>query len=106
MRLALQLADQAIGCRLLHIAGDNLAVVRFAAAQGKLHDPSHERLIAQPLASLLMKGVIPSWSAIRRRFNSAADRLATTAVRCADQLAKLGRMAPEIRFHWYRSHHA
>ena len=67
MRLALQLADRAIGCRSLHIAGDNLAVVRFAAAQRKLHDPSHEGLIAQPLATLLVRGTIPSWSAIRRK---------------------------------------
>ena len=99
--LALQLADRAIGCRSLHIAGDNLAVVRSAAAQGKLHDPSHEGLIAQPLAALPVKGLIPSWSAIRRRFNSAADRLATIAVRCADQVVSAGRLNPEISTHWY-----
>ena len=34
-------------CKSVHVAGDNLAVVRFAAAQRTLHDPSHKGVIAQ-----------------------------------------------------------
>ena len=74
----------------------------FAAAQGRLRDPSHEGLIAPLLADLLMRGIRPVWAAVRRRFNRDADRLASAAVVQASRRAEDGEVGPlvEVRWHW------
>ena len=83
------------------VIGDNLSVVRFAAAQGSLRNPTHEGLLSPSLAQLALRGIEPVWLAVRRRFNSAADARATAAVHWAASLAAAGIRTPLVRATWH-----
>ena len=84
--------------RTVLVAGDNLAVVRYGAAQGRLHRPEMQGILESILESILAKlpaaGWSISWLAMRRCFNGAADKLATAALNVASVLAQAGKMAP------------
>ena len=102
MHLALQLLLRVGSAHLpCQVVGDNLSVIRFAAAQGSLRDPAHEGLLAPSLAQLALRGIAPSWVAVRRRFNSAADARATAAVQWAASLAAAGFRTPLVRSTWH-----
>ena len=79
------------------IAGDNLAVVRYGAAQGRLHRPEMQGILEQVLGQLAAAGWSPEWVAMRRAFNKAADELATGALFEAGDLAKAGAFSPVFR---------
>ena len=66
--------------------GDNLAVVRFAAAQGTLRQPSMAGPLHTFLSKLSLTGHLTAWVAVRRRHNKAADALATRGVLDAAEL--------------------
>eukprot|EP00969_Alexandrium_andersonii_P277478 12265213-Alexandrium_andersonii.AAC.1 len=55
------------------VAGDNLAVVRFGAAHGRLRRQAMARPLAAPLAEAARRGVTMVWQAVRRHLNTAAD---------------------------------
>ena len=76
--------------RFARVVGDNLAVVRFAACSGRLHDWHLQGLLEEPLASLAALGWAVEWLAARRRFNQAADAEATAAVMEAGRRAAIG----------------
>ena len=76
------------------VAGDNLAVVRYGAAQGRLHRPEMQGILESVLAKLPAAGWSISWLAMRRCFNGAADKLATAALEVASVLAQAGKMVP------------
>ena len=71
-------------------AGDNLAVVRFAAAQGFLKRPSMAGPLHTYLSRLSLTGHLSTWIAVRRRHNKAADALATHALSLALDLRERG----------------
>ena len=79
------------------IAGDNLGVVRYGAAQGRLHRPEMQGILEQVLGQLAAAGWSPEWVAMRRAFNKTADELATGAVFEAGDLAKAGTFSPVFR---------
>jgi len=94
--LLLMEGGQASGLRSATIAGDNLAVIRYGAAQGRLHRPEMQGLLEQVLARLALSGWELNWLAMRRCFNTAADALATEALTGATALAKLGLRLPVV----------
>ena len=99
LRLALHLACRHVEAgHSLRVVGDNVAVVRFGAAQGRLRNPDHEALISPVLCEALVRGVRLSWAAVRRRYNRAADAVATEGVRWAARLARVGEAARRVRF--------
>ena len=87
---------RSVGSRSATIAGDNLAVIRYGAAQGRLHRPEMQGLLEQVLARLALAGWNLNWVAMRRCFNTAADALATEALTGATELAKLGLRLPVV----------
>ena len=99
LRLALLLAVRHVRPgRRLRVVGDNVAVIRFGAAQGRLRNPDHESLISPVLCDALLRSIHLSWTAVRRRYNRAADAVATEGVRWAARLATTGEIAPRVRF--------
>ena len=68
------------GERRVRISGDNLAVVRHCAAQGRLRRPCAQAVLEPALARVAAGGWRVSWQAIRRRSNMAADGEATARV--------------------------
>ena len=79
--LAIQLATQYVSPTTpVRFVGDNAAVVRYASGAGRLRDPSIDGLVGPALNHLLARGnpVCATW--VRRRFNQAADRVATAGL--------------------------
>ena len=102
LHLALQLLLRAgEPCLSCQVVGDNLAVLRFAAAQGSLRNPAHEGILSPTLSQLALRGIDPTWLAVRRRFNKAADLRATAAVHWAAGLAAAGTLDPVARSVWH-----
>ena len=98
LQLLLHVRQPCLACQ---IVGDNLSVLRFAAAQGSLRNPAHEGLLAPALSQLALHGIAPEWLAVRRRFNKAADARATAAVHWAAGLAATGATKPLARSVWH-----
>ena len=92
--LGTALASTWLGPPWWPVAGDNLAVVRYGAAQGRLHRPEMQGILESVLAKLPAAGWSISWLAMRRCFNGAADKLATAALDVASVLAQAGKMVP------------
>jgi hypothetical protein len=104
LRLALALLDVwKPRRRVARVIGDNLAVIRYGAAQGRIHRTHLHSILEQPLSRAALTGWQLHWSAVRRRFNRHADRMATEAVLYAGDLALAGRAAPVTRIVWHRS---
>ena len=86
LRLGLMLVGRVARSGQRILFGDNLPVIRFASMQGRLLDPSAEGLLSTVLNRLLLRGICPGFLAVRRRFSSAADRVATSTVQWASSL--------------------
>ena len=100
-RVALDLLLQVLADdRSARVSGDNLAVVRFCADQGRLRRPSMQAALAPALARVLGTGWGIEWLAVRRRLNQAADALATMGVFRAFRLAESGHVAPSLLVEW------
>ena len=84
--------------------GDNLPVVRYGAGTGRLRRQELDGLLAQPVAQLLAIGVDIDWVPVRRRFNTAADEVATSAVLAAAATSEAG--VPRLAGHQPRRHPA
>ena len=103
LRLALTLLGRVgDGERRARVVGDNLAVIRYGAAQGRLHNPSMEALVAPLLGRLALGGWALDFAAVRRRFNSVADGGATEALMAARRRLDDGRVAPYVECRWAR----
>ena len=76
------------GERRVWISGDNLAVVRHCAAQGRLRKPCAQAVLEPVFGRLAAGGWRVSWQAIRRRSNMAADGEATAGVFWAARFAE------------------
>ena len=77
------------------VAGDNLAVVRYGAAEGFLSQPAMAATMAGPLSRCATSAISLTWLAVRRR-RKAADQAATKAVFRAAQLHACGQHAPTV----------
>ena len=80
----------------LGVLGDNLPIVRYGAGTGRLRRQELDGLLAQPVAQLLAVGVDIDWVPFRRRFNTAADEVATSAVLAVAATSEAGG-APVLR---------
>ena len=77
------LAKTNTAARPLTIIGDNLGIVRLGAGQARFKDSDFYAILAESLGDLALAGWAPKWIAVRRRFNKAADALATAGVKWA-----------------------
>ena len=94
---ALLLRERPDGERRVRISGDNLAVLRHCASQGRLHKPCTQAVLEPVLARLASGGWRVSWQAVRRRSNMAADAEATDGVVWAARLRRDGVLARRWR---------
>ncbi|MFM7988482.1 MAG: hypothetical protein ACKPKO_55135 [Candidatus Fonsibacter sp.] len=79
----------------MRIAGDNIAVLRFCAQEGRLRRPDVQAMLEVKLGALYASGWCIEWLPIRRRVNNEADALATAGVMRAAWLAEHGNMDAE-----------
>ena len=77
--------------RVVDVAGDNLAVVRFCAGYSRLRRPAMQAMLSARLGALEDAGWVLRWRAVRRRLTGEADRVATQAVYWAASLGPNGR---------------
>ena len=94
------LLSQSPDTRYAAVAGDNLAVVRFCCAQGRLRQPAMHQLLDPRLSTAHERGWVLDWQAVRRRLNCEADEVATMAVRWAASLFAQGIMDERSRTDW------
>ena len=66
--------------RVVDVAGDNLAVVRFCAGVSRLRRPAMQAILTARLGALEEAGWVLQWRAVRRRLNGEADQVATQAL--------------------------
>ena len=86
--------------RATRATGDNLAVVRYCAAQGRLRRPQMQQTLAGRQAALHERGWDLSWAAARRRLNAEAERTATEGLLWAAERLAVGRLAPATWVVW------
>ena len=55
-------------------------MVRFCAGTGRMRNPGNALVLERSLANVPSSGKAIEWYAVRRRFNKAADALATQGV--------------------------
>ena len=88
-RMALMLVrERGEGVRRARISGDNLAIVRYCAHQGRLLRPGTQALLGDALTNLCEGGWQVAWQAVRRRLNMAADAAATEGVFWAGRIRR------------------
>ena len=73
------------------IVGDNLAVVRYGAATGRLLRPELHAILDQPLGAAACTGRVARWVAVRRCYNAGADAAAGDGCCVAAAAAAAGR---------------
>ena len=97
-RAALSLAAHELGADVAAptVAGDNLAVVRYCAGNGRLLRPELHRLLDPGLNAAAAAGRAPGWLAVRRRHNQAADAASTAGCHAAAADATAGRGQPRL----------
>jgi hypothetical protein len=78
------------------MVGDNLAIIRYAASQGRLRHPSMQLILDEPLKELAATGWETSWFAVRSHVNSAAHAFANDALMHARSLHTLGVLEPHF----------
>ncbi|MFM7978448.1 MAG: hypothetical protein ACKPKO_03950, partial [Candidatus Fonsibacter sp.] len=82
------------------VIGDNLAVVRYCAAQGSLRRPRLQQALANWLAALHELGWDLSWAAVRRHLNAEADRAAIEGILWAAERLAAWQLTPGTRVVW------
>jgi len=105
-RAALDLLRQTSATRrCARVCGDNLAVVRFGAAHGRLRRPEVQCILEPALTAMCTAGWLLDWHAVRRRLNIAADTAATSALFWAARLADDGVQQRRVRVTWRHTSH-
>ena len=74
----------------LHIVGDNLPILRMAAANGRLRADRVWHTLERPIMHILAQGWRCEWSAVRRHRNKTADHLATRGALTAVNMGASG----------------
>ena len=87
--------------RAVRVVGDNLPVVRFGAAAGRLRRVPQHAPLAETLGAVLAAGWRLTWNGVRRRFNEGADSLATLGVFWADALLSAGLPVAQAHVVWH-----
>ena len=82
----------------LRVVGDNLPVMRLAAANGKVRTPGVWETLEAPLLHASVQGWSCSWIAVRRHLNAVADALATLGIHRAVDQAVSNEWTPSIMF--------
>ena len=85
----------------VRISGDNLAIARHCAAQGRLHKPSTQAVLEPALSCMFACGWRIAWQAVRRRLNMAADAEATEGVFWARRLRDGSNPHRRWRVRWF-----
>ena len=80
----------------LGVLGDNLPVIRQAAANGRVRTPGVWALLEEPILFIAMQSVRCKWYAVRRRYNMTADALATSGTHRAVDDIVAGMRRPTI----------
>jgi len=78
----------------LHIVGDNLPILRMAAANGRLRADRVWHTLERPIMHALAQGWRCDWSAVRRHRNKTADHLATRGTLSAVGMGTSGAATP------------
>ena len=93
LALASAMLGHPTGFRVL---GDNLPVLRLAAANGRVRTPGVWEVLEVPLLHVAMQSWDCSWVAVRRHLNAVADALATRGTHKAVDQAAMQQWAPTI----------
>ena len=102
LRLAVSLLlECSASPKTARMVGDNLAIVRYAASQGRLKHPSMQMVLDEPLKDLVSSGWETCWFAVRSKVNAAAHACANEALLLAGKLRALGRLAPVFDTSYY-----
>eukprot|EP00972_Heterocapsa_arctica_P012914 1897139-Heterocapsa_arctica.AAC.1 len=88
------------------MVGDNLAIIKYAASQGRLRHPSMQLVLDSPLKELVMTGWETCWFAVRSKVNSAAHTCANDALLHAHSLHLQNSFEPEFSFCEFPAAHA
>ena len=100
-RLALSMLLQtAPDVRAARIIGDNTGVVRYGAGTARLRRPGMQAHLDAPLEDAAEAGWRLYWQAVRRRLNSAADRLAGEGEELAACRAEAGQWEVWTEVRW------
>ena len=92
-RMALELlSEESNGPGPDMIVGDNLPVIRYCDDAGRLRRPHLHAILDEPRAARACTGRETRWAAVRRRFNTGADRAVTEACERPACAAEQGRM--------------
>ena len=89
------------GPRSARVVGDNLPVVRFGAASGRLRRVPQHAPLAETLGAVLAAGWQLTWNGVRRRYNEGADSLATLGALWADRLLQAGVGESQVHIVWH-----
>ena len=88
LRAGLALALRVVGHPgRIEVVGDNLLILRMAVGNGKVWKPQIWQILEQPLLHTAVQGWDCEWIAVRRTYNTAADRLATIGTLSAVEAA-------------------
>ena len=83
------------------VAGDNLGTIRYGAGSSRFRQLSLYSQMEQALSHAQQHGWLLSWQAVRRRFNEAADELATAGIAWAHELYRQGHSALQHFTVWH-----
>ena len=86
--------------RAARIIGDNTGVVRYGAGAARLRRPGMQAHLDAPLEDAAEAGWRLYWQAVRRRLNSAADRLAGEGEELAACRAEAGQWEVWTEVRW------
>ena len=86
--------------RAARIIGDNLAVVRYGDAQGRLRRPQMQQILAGRLAAMHKRGWDLFWVAVRRRLNTEANWSAIESLFWAAERLAAGLLTSASRVVW------
>ena len=81
----------------LEVVGDNLPVLKVAAANGKIRTPEVWQALEAPLIHAATHGWLCEWTAVRRIYNTAADHVATQGTCAAVEAAYATDLNPVLR---------
>ena len=98
LRAGLALAAYTLeGIGSVGVVGDNLPVIRLAAANGRVRTPGIWEILEEPLVHIATRQWQCHWHAVRRCYNKAADTLATIGTLKAVDQAAAGDWQPRVQ---------
>jgi len=102
LRLGIALTLHVLGHPVaIDVIGDNLPVMRVAAANGRIRNDTCWTMIGPPVMHAAALGWSVRWIAVRRNYNKLADLLATRATLSAVRLRANAVSSPRL---WVWTH--